>query len=72
MQEAVGLVERLIETLPSDLRATLALSTVEDLSSPEIARLLGIPEGSVRTRLMRARQRLRQKLTALLQKGHKR
>src|SRR5438132_5396368 len=31
MQEAVGLVERLIETLPSDLRATLALSTVEDL-----------------------------------------
>jgi DNA-directed RNA polymerase specialized sigma24 family protein len=35
------------------------------LKSPEIARAMGIPEGTVRTRLMRARQILKQKLGAL-------
>jgi RNA polymerase sigma-70 factor, ECF subfamily len=64
-REAMALLERLIDSLPGDLRETLALSTVEELSSAEIAGLLGIPEGSVRTRLMRARQILREKLTAV-------
>lgn len=60
------LLERLIATLPRDLRETLVLSTVEELSSPEIAGILGIPQNSVRTRLARARQMLREKLSVLL------
>ena len=55
-------VHRLIDTLPEELRQPLALSGLDEMSSCEIAKILGIPEGTVRTRLMRARQILKQKL----------
>jgi RNA polymerase sigma-70 factor (ECF subfamily) len=58
-------VRRLVDTLPEELRQPLALSTVDDLTSREIAAILGIPEGTVRTRLSRARTLLREKLIAL-------
>jgi RNA polymerase sigma-70 factor, ECF subfamily len=61
------LLERLIAGLPEELRHPLELSTVEELNSAEIAELMGIPEGSVRTRLFRARQQLKEKLAALLE-----
>jgi RNA polymerase sigma-70 factor (ECF subfamily) len=35
---------------------------VEELNSREIAQVMGIAEGTVRTRIMRARQMLKQKL----------
>jgi RNA polymerase sigma-70 factor, ECF subfamily len=57
-------VHRLIDALPEELRQPLALSTIDELNSREIARILSIPEGTVRTRLMRARQVLKQKLEA--------
>ena len=63
----VVLLERLIASLPRKLRHVLTLATVEEMSSVEIAEVLGIPEASVRTRLLRARQLLRQKLSALLE-----
>jgi len=56
---------RFIDALPEELRQPLALSSVEEMSSPEIAGVMGIPEGTVRTRLMRARQILEQKLNTL-------
>ena len=56
-------VQRLVDALPEELRQPLALSTVEELTSRQIAELMGLPEGTVRTRLMRARQILREKLT---------
>jgi len=58
-------VHRLIDALPDELRLPLALSTVEEMNSREIGEVLGIPEGTVRTRLMRARQSLKQKLAEL-------
>jgi RNA polymerase sigma-70 factor, ECF subfamily len=57
-----ALVHRLIDALPEDLRLPLALSAIDELSSPEIALAMGIAEGTVRTRIMRARQILKQKL----------
>ncbi len=63
-QEAV---HRLIDALPEELRQPLALSTVQELNSREIAAILDIPEGTVRTRLMRARQMLKQKLSAQIE-----
>ncbi len=57
-----ALVHRLMDTLPEDLRLPLALSAVDELSSPEVAVVMGIPEGTVRTRIMRARQILKEKL----------
>ena len=60
-------VHRLIDALPEELRQPLALSSVQELNSREIAAILGIPEGTVRTRLMRARQVLKQKLSAQME-----
>ena len=61
-----AVVHRLIDALPVELRQPLALSSIEELKSHEIARILGIPEGTVRTRLMKARALLKQKLVALM------
>jgi RNA polymerase sigma-70 factor (ECF subfamily) len=61
------MLERLIAGLPEDLRNTLELSTIQELNSAEIAEVMKIPEGSVRTRLFRARKQLKEKLTVLLE-----
>lgn len=58
-------VHRLIDGLPEELRQPLALSSFEEFSSKQIAEVMGIPEGTVRTRLMRARQILKEKLMAV-------
>lgn len=60
-------VHRLVDALPAELREPLALSTVEEMTSGEIAQVMGIPEGTVRTRIMRARQILKQKLAGLME-----
>ena len=62
-QEA--LIHRMIDALPEDLRVPLVLSANDELNSREIAKVLGVPEGTVRTRLQRARLLLRQKLGAI-------
>ena len=69
-EQMTALLARLIASLPEDLRGVLSLSAVEDLNSVEISDVLGIPEGSVRTRLMRARELLREKLSALMDRKH--
>jgi len=67
-QQRSDLLRQLVATLPTDLRQVIVLSTVEEMTSADIAEVLGIPEGSVRTRAMRARQMLKQKLAAKLEK----
>ncbi|HXO37170.1 MAG TPA: RNA polymerase sigma factor [Candidatus Acidoferrum sp.] len=61
------LLQRLIAGLPDELAQTLELSTVQELNSAEIAEVMKIPEGSVRTRLFRARKQLKEKLAVLLE-----
>lgn len=61
-----------VDALPVELRQPLALSAVEELTSPKIAALLGIPEGTVRQRILRARQILKQKLEAMLERRNAR
>ena len=67
-KERIELLQTLLMTLPSDLREVTLLSTVEEMTSADVAAVLGIPESSVRGRLMRARQMLKQKLAAKLEK----
>jgi RNA polymerase sigma-70 factor, ECF subfamily len=62
-----AVVHAMIDALPEELRLPLALSAFEELNSCEIGRILSLPEGTVRRRLQRARELLRQKLTALEQ-----
>ena len=47
-----------IDRLPQKLRAVLLLSAVEELKAQEIGEILGIPEGTVRSRLYLARKEL--------------
>jgi RNA polymerase sigma-70 factor (ECF subfamily) len=61
----MGAVHRLVDALPEELRQVLALSGIEGLNSREIAEVAGIPEGTVRTRLQRARQLVKQKLESM-------
>ena len=69
-EDSRALVQKLIDSLPEDLRQPLALSTLEEMSSPEIAAVMGIPEGTVRTRLMRARAMLKEKLVVVMDGRH--
>ncbi|GIW52675.1 MAG: RNA polymerase sigma factor RpoE [Gemmatimonadales bacterium] len=55
-------VLRAIEELPEEFREVVVLSDLEDLSYAEIAELLGVPVGTVKSRLFRARQALQRKL----------
>lgn len=54
----------MIDQLPEELRQVLLLSAIEELNSREIAELIGIPEGTVRTRMMRAREELKRRFEA--------
>jgi RNA polymerase sigma-70 factor, ECF subfamily len=69
-REMAELLERLIAALPREQREVVMLSMVEELSSREVAAILRIPEGSVRTRLFRARQTLKSKLSAVVENRH--
>ena len=57
-----AIVHSMIDTLPETLRLPLVLSAFDELNSREIGGILGIPEGTVRTRLQHARQLLHLKL----------
>ncbi|HUQ76452.1 MAG TPA: RNA polymerase sigma factor [Burkholderiales bacterium] len=52
-------LDRAIARLPADQRAVLLLVTLEEMSYDDVARALGIPIGTVMSRLSRAREKLR-------------
>jgi RNA polymerase sigma factor (sigma-70 family) len=54
-----------LSRLPEDQRAVLLLVAVEDLSYADAAKVLGIPIGTVMSRLSRARERLQQELDGI-------
>jgi RNA polymerase sigma-70 factor (ECF subfamily) len=47
--------------LPPEQRAALVLQSLEGLNNTEIAQLMGVSEGAVEQRLVRARAALRQR-----------
>ncbi len=54
------LMQEAVESLPDSYRSIIHLFYYEDMSVREIARALGISEQNVKTRLSRARDRIRQ------------
>ena len=52
-------IERLLNQLPPDLRTTLVLREMEQLSYDEVAAMMQVPVGTVRSRLHTARERFR-------------
>jgi len=63
-QEMARVIQAGIETLPPDQRITLALSDVQGLSYQEIAEVTSVSLGTVKSRLARARGKLRDYLRA--------
>jgi len=63
-KERAILLERVLLSLPRDLRETFVLLTVEGMTSQNAAEILGIADSSVRDRLSRARKVIKEKLAA--------
>lgn len=57
-QQSAKDIWQIILALPVKLREVLSLDLQQELSVPEMAELLGIPEGTVKSRLHRARQKV--------------
>ena len=58
-QERALAVRRAIDALPEEQRAVVVLRELEGLGFREIAELLGLPLGTVESRVIRARERLK-------------
>ena len=65
---AIGTYGTVKAMSPRELREVVLLTTVQEMSSADVAEILGIPEGSVRQRMFRARQILREKMLQALEK----
>jgi RNA polymerase sigma-70 factor, ECF subfamily len=61
---AAGEVMRALDRLPAEQRSVVTLVCVEDLSYKEVSDILGIPMGTVMSRLSRARRALAEALEA--------
>ena len=64
--EAQERVQEALLDLPPDLRVAVVLYDIEGQSYQEVARVLGIPEGTVKSRIHRARSALRDNLRSYL------
>jgi RNA polymerase sigma-70 factor (ECF subfamily) len=53
---------RAIDILPDKLRLAVVLSGIEGHTVHDVARLLGVPEGTVKSRLFLARERMKERL----------
>ncbi len=62
-------VRRALESLKPSLRLPVLLYDIEGLAYGEIAEVLGVAEGTVKSRIHRARQALRAQLTPLVQES---
>jgi len=58
-----GDVGAALDRLSPELRAVVQATVLDGLTTREAGRLLGIPAGTVKTRMMRARAELREELT---------
>jgi RNA polymerase sigma-70 factor (ECF subfamily) len=61
-EERTQVLRRAVASLPDDYRAVIVLHHMEEMRVEEIAAVLGVPEGTVKSRLSRARKALFRKL----------
>jgi RNA polymerase sigma-70 factor (ECF subfamily) len=62
-KELAGALWRALDTLPLEQRVAVVLCEVEERTSAEAARIVGVPEATVRTRLFHAKRKLRAALS---------
>lgn len=68
-KELTTKIKSAIDSLPGVLKMTFILREFEDLSYRELAKVLRCSEGTIKSRLCRARESLRQKLEIYLSEG---
>jgi RNA polymerase sigma-70 factor (ECF subfamily) len=59
-KQAMNALQRAIDGLPEDMRQVLIMVRLEGMQLEEVAQILGIPSGTVKSRLSRAKSRLLQ------------
>jgi RNA polymerase sigma-70 factor, ECF subfamily len=64
-QDHLAVLRELVEALPERFRRVLTLFYYEERSVAEVAQMLGLPEGTVKTNLHRARAALGERLRVL-------
>lgn len=64
-QELQQTIMQALAQLPYELRQAITLREVEGLAYDDIAKLTGVPTGTVRSRIFRARQFIEEKMAAL-------
>ena len=69
LAERAEVVRKSLAELPADSREVIVLRELEQLSYQEIASIVGIPVGTVMSRLSRARQRLHETLSGYRERG---
>jgi len=62
-EESRGRLDEAVQKLPESLRVVFLLRDINDLSTHETAEVLGLSDTAVKTRLSRARLRLREELS---------
>ena len=66
IDERNGFIEKALNSLPPAQRAVLVMCDYDDLRYDEIATVLGMPIGTVRSRIHRGREELRKKLEPIM------
>ena len=67
---ATRLIQAALNALADDHRAVVVMKEFDGLRYEEIAAILGVPVGTVRSRLHRARLELRERLKGVVPEGH--
>ena len=68
--EREAVVKQALASLASPYRTVVVLREIEELPYEEIAQVLGLAEGTVKSRLLRGRELLRRKLAGYVGKEH--
>ena len=62
-REEIERIRQTVQTLPDKLRIVILMHFMEELSVEEIAGILGIPAGTVKSRIHKAKRVLKERLT---------
>ena len=64
-QNEVAMVQGLVASLPEKYRIPIYLYYSADMQINEVSEILGLPEGTVKSRLRKAKKQLKEKLEAI-------
>jgi len=62
-------VARALDALPEKLRLVMTLAAIEGYNTSEVAKLTGLPEGTVKSRLFLARKKLAESLEWIVKRN---